>query len=74
MRWITYFLLAIVLTALYYFLLSAFGLLFHDPGTERPSFESIVSNVNWFATYLVFFASWLVPLSLKEYYEEYLDN
>jgi hypothetical protein len=67
MKVIIYIFLYLILTAAYYLALSAFGLFFTD-------YSSIISNPNWFITYLVIISWWLVIVSLHEYYEKHLQN
>jgi hypothetical protein len=68
MRIITYILLYITLSMLYYTILSSIGLTF------GYSFKEIYQDKTWFMIYLLFFHWWLVILSLKEYYDKYLQQ
>jgi hypothetical protein len=67
MKVIIYIFLYLILAAAYYLALSAFGLFFTD-------YKSIISNPNWFITYLFLVHWWLVIVSLYEYYEKHLKN
>jgi hypothetical protein len=67
MKVIIYIFLYIFLTGLYFFSLSLFGCLWLP-------YKEVVTNPNWFITYLLIFHWWLVLFSLMEYYEKYLDN
>jgi hypothetical protein len=67
MRIITYIILYITLSMLYYTILSSIGLTFGH------SFKEIYQDKTWFMIYLLFFHWWLVIFSLKEYYDKYLQ-
>jgi hypothetical protein len=67
MKVIIYIFIYLTLTAAYYLALSGFGVFFTD-------YSNIISNPNWFFTYLFLFHWWLVILSLGEYYNKHLRN
>jgi hypothetical protein len=67
MKVIIYIFAYMFLTMAYYLTLSLFGTLFTD-------YITIITDPNWFVTYIIVFHWWLVILSLNEYYEKYLRN